>query len=126
MSLNRFFISEQSPAESGVPVYSSVDESQSLLHQRTVSGRTHISRSGSGVTVSIASSSANSFRLTFFYATDTDHLLSQSLLHQRTVSGRRAEAATMALYDVSIASSSANSFRRAETGIVPTLYLIHI
>ena len=85
--LNRFFISEQLPAMLWRP-------------QRELR-----------VLVSIASSSANSFRrcgdlMDYWYPT-----LSQSLLHQRTASGGPPLSLIAPRQSVSIASSSANSFR---------------
>src|ERR1039457_2322779 len=93
------------------------ERSQSLLHQRTVSdaqvfkigshgdslclNRFFISEQfptcniglalADGTSVSIASSSANSFRLMNLGTDAVSNILSQSLLHQRTVSDSAAE-----------------------------------
>ena len=66
-----------------------IQKSQSLLHQRGVSGLGLPLRSArTGWRVSIASSSANSFRPIAEYAEMGNFGVSQSLLHQRRVSAR--------------------------------------
>src|ERR1039458_6421205 len=87
-------------------------KSQSLLRQRIASGAKRSRPSADRPSVSIASSSANSFRL-FADPTGLPVLFpSQSLLRQRIASGVRSPKLSARQYPVSIASSSANSFRR--------------
>ena len=133
--LNRFFISEQFHSTqkqwtgcvtSSVSIASSSAnsftvhqtdavrsrgcQSQSLLHQRTVSQTIYAGRTDGVVDVSIASSSANSFTETATFGSPGCSSLSQSLLHQRTVSQSKPDRSHSGCRIVSIASSSANSF----------------
>ena len=136
--LNRFFLSEQFPASGVSFACGGLTLSQSLLPQRTVSGTAKWKcRSTCPDQVSIASSSANSFRRSILQTPRARSSTSQSLLPQRTVSGygkqrskiikrlclnrfflsEQFPAAGNAFANrlfgrVSIASSSANSFRR--------------
>ena len=109
--LNRFFISEQFHRGSDRALEGDAVQSQSLLHQRTVSQDIrHICRRA-GCRVSIASSSANSFTGLWVCTEANEYFSSQSLLHQRTVSQMtKVKTAFNVRFAVSIASSSANSF----------------
>ena len=92
ISLNRFFISEQFHSFTVTPLTLVSGRSQSLLHQRTVSQCTALTCSPRSGTVSIASSSANSFTVVSRWLCMTPRNWSQSLLHQRTVSQRSRDA----------------------------------
>src|ERR1035437_10935555 len=120
--LNRFFLSEQFPASGVSFACGGLTLSQSLLPQRTVSGTAKWKcRSTCPDQVSIASSSANSFRRSILQTPRARSSTSQSLLPQRTGSGTRLQPQPFFIRRLSLNRFFLSEQFPAETALTPSL-----